>query len=77
MIRVLIADDHTLVRTGFRMILENSPDMRVIGEASDGAQATAMASRVVTTGGNKSWSYATPASGRPTARHQAALIHTR
>ncbi|TDV55150.1 response regulator [Actinophytocola oryzae] len=43
MIRVLIADDHALVRTGFRMILENASDMRVVGEASDGAGATAMA----------------------------------
>ncbi|PRY37985.1 response regulator [Umezawaea tangerina] len=42
MIRVLIADDQTLVRTGFRMILENSGDMRVVGEAGDGAEATAM-----------------------------------
>jgi DNA-binding NarL/FixJ family response regulator len=38
-IRVLLADDQALVRTGFRMILENTPDMRVIGEAADGAAA--------------------------------------
>ncbi|WP_405147131.1 response regulator transcription factor [Sphaerisporangium sp. NBC_01403] len=43
MIRVLLADDQALVRTGFRMILENAPDMRVIGEAADGAEAAAMA----------------------------------
>lgn len=43
MISVLIADDHALVRTGFRMILENAPDVQVIGEASDGAEAAAMA----------------------------------
>ncbi len=43
MIRVLIADDQALVRTGFRMILENAPDMEVVGEASDGAQAAALA----------------------------------
>ena len=42
MIQVLLADDHALVRTGFRMILENSADMQVIGEAGDGAEATAL-----------------------------------
>jgi DNA-binding NarL/FixJ family response regulator len=41
-IDVLIADDQTLVRTGFRMILENAGDMRVVGEAGDGAEAAAM-----------------------------------
>jgi len=40
---VLIADDQALVRTGFRMILENAPDMEVVGEAADGAQAAALA----------------------------------
>jgi DNA-binding NarL/FixJ family response regulator len=39
MIRVLLADDQALVRTGFGMILENAPDMQVVGEADDGAQA--------------------------------------
>ncbi|GLY06735.1 response regulator transcription factor [Actinoplanes sp. NBRC 101535] len=39
MISVLLADDQALVRTGFRMILENAADMRVVGEAADGAQA--------------------------------------
>ncbi|MEU6414087.1 response regulator transcription factor [Microbispora sp. NPDC046933] len=43
MIRVLLADDQALVRTGFRMILENAPDMEVVGEAGDGAQAAVMA----------------------------------
>jgi DNA-binding NarL/FixJ family response regulator len=36
-IRVLLADDQALVRTGFRMILDNAPDMRVVGEAGEGA----------------------------------------
>jgi DNA-binding NarL/FixJ family response regulator len=36
---VLIADDQTLVRAGFRMILEAEPDLRVVAEAKDGAQA--------------------------------------
>jgi DNA-binding NarL/FixJ family response regulator len=38
-IRVLIADDQTLVRTGFRMILEAEPDLCVVGEAKDGEAA--------------------------------------
>ena len=42
-LRVVIADDQALVRTGFRMILENAPDMEVVGEAADGAQAAALA----------------------------------
>lgn len=39
MIRVLIVDDEQLVRTGLRMILESSADIRVIGEAADGRLA--------------------------------------
>jgi DNA-binding NarL/FixJ family response regulator len=39
MIRVLIADDQSLVRTGLRTVLEVEPDIEVIGEAADGAQA--------------------------------------
>ena len=42
-IRVLIADDDNLVRTGFRMILESAGDIEVVGEASDGRQAVTMA----------------------------------
>lgn len=38
-IGILIADDQTLVRTGFRMILEAEPDLRVVGEAKDGEAA--------------------------------------
>jgi DNA-binding NarL/FixJ family response regulator len=38
-IRVLIADDQALVRSGFRMILEARPDLDVVGEAEDGAEA--------------------------------------
>ena len=39
MIRVLIADDQELVRTGFRVIVDAEPDLEVIGEAEDGARA--------------------------------------
>ena len=38
-IRVLIADDHELVRTGFTMILGSEPDIEVVGEACDGEEA--------------------------------------
>ncbi|MBI2913788.1 MAG: response regulator, partial [Chloroflexi bacterium] len=38
-IRVLIADDHAIVREGVRMILEAQPDMEVIAEAADGREA--------------------------------------
>jgi DNA-binding NarL/FixJ family response regulator len=38
-IRILIADDHQVVRTGFRELLDTQPDFSVVGTASDGAQA--------------------------------------
>jgi DNA-binding NarL/FixJ family response regulator len=43
MIRVLIADDQTLVRDGFRMILDEQEDVEVVGEAADGFEAVARA----------------------------------
>lgn len=42
-IRVLLADDQTLVRDGFRMILEAQDDLEIVGEAADGEQAVAAA----------------------------------
>ena len=42
-IRVLIADDQHLVRTGFRLILDTEPDITVVGEASNGREAVSMA----------------------------------
>jgi DNA-binding NarL/FixJ family response regulator len=44
-IRVLLADDQKLVRAGFRSLLERDPDIDVVGEASDGAQAVELAAR--------------------------------
>ena len=38
-IRVLIADDHAVVRQGLRLFLDVLPDMEVVGEAEDGAAA--------------------------------------
>jgi DNA-binding NarL/FixJ family response regulator len=42
-IRVLVADDQALVRGGFRVILKAQPDIEVVGEAGDGAEAVALA----------------------------------
>lgn len=42
-VRVLLADDHALVRRGVRLILEREPDLRVVAEAGDGAQAVDLA----------------------------------
>lgn len=41
-IRVLLADDHAVVRNGFRMILDAQADMTVVGEASNGREAVAL-----------------------------------
>ena len=43
MIHVLLADDQSLVRSGFRMILSAEPDIEVVGEAGDGREAVARA----------------------------------
>ncbi|HOZ60375.1 MAG TPA: response regulator transcription factor [Nakamurella multipartita] len=41
--RILLADDHTLVRRGLRLILDGEPDLQVVAEAGDGAQAVELA----------------------------------
>ncbi|OEJ28860.1 DNA-binding response regulator [Streptomyces agglomeratus] len=43
-IRILLADDHALVRRGVRLILDGEPDLEVVAEAGDGAEAIALAS---------------------------------
>ncbi|WP_084961990.1 response regulator transcription factor [Thermoactinospora rubra] len=43
MIKVLLADDQALVRAGFRALLDAQPDMTVVAEASDGAEAVRLA----------------------------------
>jgi len=42
-IRVLLADDHNVLRAGLRAIIEAQPDMTVVGEAADGVEAVAAA----------------------------------
>jgi DNA-binding NarL/FixJ family response regulator len=42
-IKVLLVDDHSLVRRGFRRMLEDEPDITVVGEASDGDEAVRLA----------------------------------
>ncbi|GAA1423174.1 response regulator transcription factor [Streptomyces thermospinosisporus] len=42
-IRILLADDHALVRRGVRLILDREPDLEVVAEAGDGAEAIALA----------------------------------
>jgi DNA-binding NarL/FixJ family response regulator len=45
-IRVLIADDHSVLREGLRMVIELQPDLEVAGEAKDGAEAQALAQQL-------------------------------
>ncbi|MCF3118254.1 MULTISPECIES: response regulator [Streptomyces] len=42
-IRVLLADDQALLRSAFKVLVDSEPDMEVVGEASDGAEAVALA----------------------------------
>ena len=46
-IRVLIADDHTIVRSGLHLLLESEPDIKVVGEATDGGLAVKMAEELL------------------------------
>jgi len=45
-IRVLLVDDQHLVRTGFRLVIDSQPDLRVVGEADDGLSAVHAAARL-------------------------------
>ncbi|MDO4182996.1 MAG: response regulator transcription factor [Coriobacteriia bacterium] len=45
MIRVVLADDHEVIRAGFKLILEQDPNIAVVGEAAEGKQAYAMVSK--------------------------------
>jgi DNA-binding NarL/FixJ family response regulator len=44
-IRILLADDHAVVRRGLRLVLESEPDLRVVAEAGDGVEAVRLAVR--------------------------------
>jgi DNA-binding NarL/FixJ family response regulator len=44
--RIVVADDHAIVRQGLRLILDGQPDMEVVGEAGDGAEAVALAQEI-------------------------------
>jgi two-component system response regulator NreC len=43
MLRILIADDHGIVRTGLKLLLDRAPEMEVVGEAADGREAVRLA----------------------------------
>src|SRR5213593_3223187 len=45
-ITVLLADDHTVVRQGFRALLEAEPDIAIVGEAATGRQAVQLACKL-------------------------------
>ena len=45
-IRIVLADDHVILRQGTRQLLEHEPDMEVVGEASDGAEAVQLVSKL-------------------------------
>ncbi|HLJ14848.1 MAG TPA: response regulator transcription factor [Bryobacteraceae bacterium] len=46
MIRILLADDHAMVRQGFRLILASQPDMEIVGEAGNGRETLDMAEKL-------------------------------
>ena len=46
-IRILLADDHSVVRQGFRLILDRETDMEIVGEAKNGREAVALAEKLL------------------------------
>jgi two-component system response regulator NreC len=44
-IRIVLADDHTIIRSGLRLLLEQQPDFKVVAEAADGRQAVQLVSK--------------------------------
>jgi NarL family two-component system response regulator LiaR len=47
MIRLVIADDHAVVREGLRFLLEQQPDIKIVGESKDGVQTLALVTQLV------------------------------
>src|SRR5580700_6456698 len=45
-IRILLADDHTIIRSGLKLLLEQQPDFKVVAEASDGREAVQLVSKL-------------------------------
>jgi len=45
-VRILLADDHTVMRNGLRLLLERQPNLQVVGEAADGRQAVSLCETV-------------------------------
>jgi two-component system, NarL family, response regulator NreC len=45
-IRILLADDHAVVRQGFKLILGAQPDMEIVGEAGNGREAVELAEKL-------------------------------
>jgi len=45
MIRILLADDHTVIRSGLRLLLERQPNLQVVGEAANGREAVDLAAQ--------------------------------
>ncbi len=70
--RVLLADDHTLVRSGLRMVLDAEPDIEVVAEAGDGAEAVQRCSALGST--SRSLDVAMP---RMTGLQAVAELHRR
>ena len=72
-IRLLIVDDHPVVRDGLRGMFSGDPEFEVVGEAADGAEASTLAERAATRT-SSSWTCGCPAS---TARPPSAALAER
>ena len=44
-VRVLLADDQTLIRAGFRLLIDSAPDLEVVGEATNGRRRSSWPAR--------------------------------
>jgi YesN/AraC family two-component response regulator len=53
--KVLVADDHGMVRRGLRLILDGEPDFEVVAEAADGADAVELCLRTTSTWRCSTW----------------------
>ena len=59
-IRILLADDHTVMRRGLRLLLDSHPGFSVVGEASDGRQAVEQAEATNPKCGSSGYRHAQP-----------------